>query len=133
METILAFLPRLTGSQALLALLSVSGLWALYRAQRYRGAHPYDVRDMMMDNATGKASLNAHIIAAMAIMAIYVCVVRAQRNEDPTGLITIVLGTFVGARLISQGISAYKPPVDGQQTQVDKTERTTTTTTKANP
>jgi hypothetical protein len=120
-------LPRLSGAQALLGVLVLVSLWALYRAQRNSGKHGYDIRDMMMDAATSKASLNAHIIAAMAVMAIYVCVVRANRNEDPTNLVVSVLGIFVLGRVAAQGISAFKPPEAGGTKQItEHTERTET-------
>lgn len=98
----------MTGVQAFLGVMMLCAVWALYRAQRDK-RHPYDVRDTLMDAATGKASLNAHILAAMAVMAVWVCIDRSNDGKDVDSLVLGVLGIFVVGRLGAQAVSTFKP------------------------
>ena len=80
---------------------------------------PYDVRDVLIDTATGKASLNAHILAGMAIMSGWVCVT----NDDPSALLVQlilgVLGIFVVGRLGAQAVSKLGPKGEPEHMSTD--------------
>lgn len=122
------WLPAISKSQAALAILMLLFAWTLYRAQRYPGDHPYDIRDTMMDAATNKASLNAHILAGLAIVSSWSCIQMVSQGKDPTAFMTIVLGLFVGGRVGAQWISANKgAPSPGSVETTETVERTTKT------
>lgn len=79
----------------------------LYVAQRSR--HPFDVRDILMDSATGRASTNAVILVGMALLSAWVVVVRQMADKDDVGsILGTVIGIFVGGRVAAQGISALE-------------------------
>ena len=98
----------LTGSQALLGVILLLAFWALWRAQR-DNRHPYDIRDILIDTSTGKASLNSHIIAGMAVMGLYTCMMPGEPGPNKVNLILGVLAVFVLGRMGAQAISAFKP------------------------
>ena len=111
LDSALGFLPKITGVQATLGIVFLCALWFIVRAQRAED-HPYDLRDTLMDAATRKASLNAHILAVMALMATWVCIDRSNNGKDVDNLVLGVLGIFVLGRLGAQGIAAFRPPAD---------------------
>ena len=122
------WLPTISKSQAALVILILLFGWSLYRAQRYRGNHPYDIRDTMMDTSVGKASLNAHILAGLAIVSSWTCIQMVNQGKDPTAFMTIVLGIFVGGRVGAQWISASKgAPSPGSVETTETVERTVKT------
>ncbi len=92
-------------------------LWAMQRS-----GHAFDIRDALMDSATGKASLNAIILFGMALLSAWVVVDRENDGKDDVGSILLgVLGIFVTGRVLAQGVSAFKP--------TDEAKRVTDTTT----
>ena len=99
----------------------VNGLWLiavllfvllLTRFDRKRG-NSYQFSDQLLDPVTGKASLTAHILWAMALMAIWVCIDRSIDGKDADTLVETVLGIFVLGRLGQRGIDAWRPPPPG--------------------
>lgn len=94
-------------------------LWAAQRS-----AHPFDIRDVLMDPATGKAGLNALGVAVMLFLSCWVIVDRELAGKEDVGsILNIALLTFVGGRVASGAIAAFKPTTD-----VGTTTRTTTDT-----
>lgn len=99
----------------------------LWSAQKSR--HPFDIRDVLMDPATGKASLNALIIAVFALLSCWVVVDRElQLTTDVPTVLLGVLGVFVTGRAVAQGINAFKPSPDVGVTTRELVTRDTTTT-----
>lgn len=98
----------------------------LYRVQKSR--HAFDWRDLLIDPATGKASLNAVAIAAMLFLTLWVIVDRelgGGRAEDGVaGMLATGLATFVVGRLGAQGIAAFKPTPDSGVVSKTMTETT---------
>lgn len=91
------------------------GLWAAQRSK-----HPFDIRDVLMDPATGKASLNSLLIAMMGGLSIWLVVDRelggGRPDDGVAALLPTILGVFVGGRVLAQGISAYKATQPGPTT-----------------
>lgn len=92
---------------ALWLLLALVFSWMVYRFQKYNKY--FDIADLFMNYTVRppRADLTSVIIFMMALMAIYVCVVRASRNEDPTNLVVGVLGIFVLRQAFKIGADAY--------------------------
>lgn len=106
----------LTGMQwALLIglLLALVYVWKLQLSN-----HPFDIRDTLIDTATGKASLNACCVWIMCWMSVYVCVNPDIKDKD--GLVLGVLAIFVGGRVGAQAIKAFSPPTPADPAQPRK-------------
>ncbi len=116
----------------LLAIGGVLILGALWAAQRSK--HPFDLRDTLMDPASGKASLNALILAMMAALATWVVIDRENDGRDDVGsILSLVLGIFVVARLGAQGINKFGGQPDAGSTVEQTVTRKETTTIPAPP
>lgn len=96
---------------ALWMLLALMFILMLYRFQT-KNEH-FDLADLFMTYSVRppRADLTSVIIFMMAIMAIWVCVVRANRDEDPTNLVIGVLGIFVLRQAFKIGADAYSKTV----------------------
>lgn len=120
------FVKALFGAGLLLLLI---GIWA---AQRSR--HPFDIRDALMDGATGKASLNALILVTFAALSAWVVIDRENDGKDDVGgILATVLGIFVGGRVVAQGISAFKPVEPGSHVEQTTVRKETVTTVEPDP
>lgn len=101
------------------------GLWAAQRSK-----HPFDIRDVLMDPATGKASLNSLLIAMMGGLSIWLVVDRelggGRPDDGVAALLPTILGVFVGGRVLAQGINAFKAGQPGPTTLSETTERSIT-------
>lgn len=120
----------MSGLQIALAAGVILLLLLVWSAQRSK--HAFDWKDMLMDPTTNKASLNAGILALMAMMALWVCVQRSSDGKDVDTLVLGVLGIFVTGRLGAQGIAAFKRAPDAGST-VEETVRKTVVTAQAPP
>lgn len=80
--------------------------FALYWFNLHKG--PYDVRDLVMTN--GVADLGKHMILFFAFLSAWVIIqkVLLDPKGDITGLITIVLGTFVGEKVLNRFADAMR-------------------------
>lgn len=88
------------------ALILLALLWWAQSAKD----HPFDIRDVLMDQSTGKASLNALILLAMAALSSWVVVDRQNDgSDDVTTLLLGVLGIFVAGRVGAQVVATLKP------------------------
>lgn len=82
-------------------------IWITLRLDRKRG-NQYNFVDILMDPATNKASLSAHIVLWMAIMSIWVVIDRSNDGKDVDTLMATVLGIFVMGRVMGKGIDAWR-------------------------
>lgn len=93
----------------------------LYQGQRSK--HPFNAYDLLLDPATGKASVNAISILFTLALSLWVVVHRelggGRADDGVASLLTSVLGVFVGGRVIAQGISAYKDTKPGPTTFIE--------------
>lgn len=98
------------GSAVLLGLALFCGIWIVFCLNRKK-SNTYYARDLVMVN--GKANLDKHILVAMAVVSLWVVVVKTTgvyKGEDVTGLLSIVLGTFVAKRLGDNWIDSKRGP-----------------------
>ena len=100
---------RSASAGLLIGLLFAGGtiiILALWVAQKSH--HPFDLRDVLMDPGTGKASLNALILSIMAALAIWVVIDReSDGRDDVTTLLLGVLGIFVTGRVGAQLVNKF--------------------------
>jgi hypothetical protein len=107
----------------------IVGIWMAQRSN-----HPFDLRDTLMDQSTGKASLNACIILMAFLLSLWVVVDRENDGKDDVpNLLLGVLGIFVLGRLGAQGINAWKNPTEPGATVEQTTVRKETVTTVPPP
>ena len=110
---------------AALAVLVLIGLWTAQKS-----THPFDIRDTLMDAQTGKASLNALILALAFALSTWVVIDRENDGKDDVPeLLLGVLGIFVLGRLGAQTVAAFKPGPEAGATVEQTIVRTETTTT----
>lgn len=79
-----------------------------------RGKSKYYARDLLM-NAQGKADLDKHILVVMALMSVWVVVVKTlglYKGDDVTTLLLGILGVFVGKRGLDNYLAARKEKDD---------------------
>ena len=87
----------MTASLYVILGLAIAG--ALYLLWRFHvGDSSYDFADLLLDHTTGKASLDKHILAAMAVLAAWVVVIRTWQGKDVDTLLLGVLAVFVVQR-----------------------------------
>jgi hypothetical protein len=82
-------------------------LWALNR-----GDSPYFFRDLLLDTATGRASLDKHILLFFAALSCWYVVTRTLNDNEVDTVLLGVLGIFVVQRGATQAINAFKKPED---------------------
>lgn len=77
----------------------------LWRMQRDKGT-TYDALDMLTDQ--GRASLDKHIVAIMALLAVWWIVTQTQAGKDVSERVIDILMIFVIYRGAKEAINAYK-------------------------
>jgi hypothetical protein len=99
------------------ATIALIGLVRFHRAQDNR----YDLWDLVMER--GRADLNKHIIAAFAVLSIWVIVFLVQKGKDVETLLLGVLGIFVANRAITSVTNTIKgvPPDPPMQDRLSTT------------
>jgi hypothetical protein len=121
----------ISSAQIFLGLGMVAVLLLAWAAQK--SDHAFDIRDTLMDPATGKASLYACTIWLTLLMSLWICIDRANDGKDVDNLVLGVLGIFVLGRLGYQGLEKFRPnnslPLLGSVEE--KREETTKVTTTA--
>ena len=105
---------------AVFAVLILVLLWRATKSPR----HPFDWKDLLMDQATNKGSLNAVIIIVMAGISIVSVLTLLSWKSDPSNLLLGILGVFVTGRAVAQGINAFAPPAAPSVTTTTSTETT---------
>lgn len=89
--------------------LVLGGAWAAVVLIRWHldRSNRYDLRDLLLDTVTNKASLDKHIIVAFAALSGWVVVVRQLAGKEVETLLLGVLGVFVVQRAAGAAINAY--------------------------
>lgn len=102
---------HLTLSQRLLAsmLLGLGGFMVWFH---YRRGREYDVLDILIDQQTKRASLDAHVTMLFALLACWWIIDRTMADVDVGSKLVDVLMIFVIYRAANKAINAYsqKPP-----------------------
>ena len=88
-----------------LAIYSVVILHALHRAD-----NSFDLRDLLLDHRTGRASVDNFVLLLMAAMSAWVVVDRSNQGRDVETLLLGVLGIFVVAREAKRFTASRTPP-----------------------
>ena len=96
---------------------------------------PYDIRDTLMDQQTGKASVDAHVLVFMAVLSAWVIVSMVLDGKPVDTILLSVLGIFVVGREAKRLTNAWKPPppAEGAPDFARTTTETTTQTTQDKP
>lgn len=101
-------------------LVVLSGIWAAQKSK-----HPFDIRDVLMDPTTNKASLNNCTLALFALLSMWLVVDRELRDLPGVDTILLgVLGIFVVGRGATQAVNAFKAGQPGPTTITETIERT---------
>lgn len=92
---------------ALWVVLALVFIWMMYRFQR-NNRH-YNVADIFMNYTVHppRADLTSHIIFMMALMFVWACVERVNRDKDVDNLILGGLAIFVLRQAVKIGADAY--------------------------
>ena len=98
----------LSWSQALLIGLAVYSAVLLVRL--HRADNSFDLRDLLLDHRTGRASVDNFVLLLMAAMSAWVVVDRSNQGKDVETLLLGVLGIFVVAREAKRAINSRTPP-----------------------
>ncbi len=67
----------------------------------------YDVRDLLLDHGSGRASIDKHILLAMAVLSIWVVVVRTLAGKDVETLLLGVMGILIVQRSATAAIDKF--------------------------
>lgn len=97
---------QLTWSTFLFTVLFVVLIFFLWKMQSDKG-NTYDLRDLLLDERTRRASLTNHTLLGMAIMAVWVVVTLVNRDKEVTELVLGVLGIFVLGKVAKRGLDAF--------------------------
>ena len=98
----------LSWSQALLIGLAVYSAVLLVRL--HRADNSFDLRDLLLDHRTGRASVDNFVLLLMAGLAAWTVVDQANRDRNPETLLLGVLGIFVVAREAKRFTASRTPP-----------------------
>jgi uncharacterized membrane protein len=88
--------------------------WHLDRDNRY------DLRDLLLDTVTNRASLDKHILVGFAALSGWVVVVRQLAGKEVETLLLGVLGVFVVQRAAGAAINAYSTRDESRARPEDK-------------
>jgi hypothetical protein len=89
-------------------------LMTLWRWQRDK-ANAYDLRDLLLDHATNRASVDKHVVLGFAALSGWVVVSRQLAGKEVETLLLGILGIFILQRAASKAIDSFSPksgPVD---------------------
>jgi hypothetical protein len=67
----------------------------------------YDVRDLLLDHATNRASVDKHIVAGFAVLSGWVVVTWTLEGKNVETLLLGVLGIFIVQRAASKVTDAF--------------------------
>ena len=80
----------------------------------------YDVRDLLVDHKTNRASVDKHIVAGFAVLSGWVVVTWTLEGKNVETLLLGVLGIFIIQRAASKATDAFvnrkdvvQPPTEG--------------------
>ncbi len=88
--------------------------WHLDRHNRY------DLRDLLLDTVTHRASLDKHILIGFAALSGWVVVVRQLAGQEVETLLLGVLAVFVAQRAAGAAINAYSTRDEQRARSEDK-------------
>ena len=111
-DTFFAVLGFLIGSMTWThALLIVFALYAAFVLHAlHRADNAFDLRDLLLDHRTGRASVDNFVLLLMAAMSAWVVVDRSNQGKDVETLLLGVLGIFVVAREAKRFTASRTPP-----------------------
>ena len=70
----------------------------------------YNLRDLLVDHTTGKASVDKHIVLGFAVLSSWVVVSRQLAGKEVETLLLGVLGIFILQRAASKALDTFAPP-----------------------
>jgi len=107
--SVLGFLiGQMTWTHALL--IAFAGYAAFVLHALHHADNAFDLRDLLLDHRTGRASVDNFVLLLMAGLAAWTVVDQANRDRNPETLLLGVLGIFVVAREAKRVISSRTPP-----------------------
>ena len=111
-DTFFAVLGFLIGSMTWThaLLIAFAGYAAFVLHALHRADNSFDLRDLLLDHRTGRASVDNFVLLLMAAMSAWVVVDRSNQGKDVETLLLGVLGIFVVAREAKRAISSRTPP-----------------------
>lgn len=69
--------------------------------------NPYDLRDLLVDHATGKAGIDKHVTLWFSGLSSWVVVSRQLAGKEVETLLLGVLGIFILQRAASKALDTY--------------------------
>ena len=107
--SVLGFLiGKMTWTHALL--IAFAGYAAFVLHALHRADNAFDLRDLLLDHRTGRASVDNFVLLLMAAMSAWVVVDRSNQGKDVETLLLGVLGIFVVAREAKRFTASRTPP-----------------------
>lgn len=134
LETAWGVIAYLVGSLTWINALFLFGvIYAVFLLRRMHSDpdNTYDIRDVLLDHRTNRASVDSHILVGMAVLAGWSIVSMVIAGKEVENLLLGVLGIFIVGREAKRGINAWKPPPpaegapDFQRTTTTETEKVT--------
>ena len=99
---------QMTWTHALL--IAFAGYAAFVLHALHRADNAFDLRDLLLDHRTGRASVDNFVLLIMAAMSAWVVVDRSNQGKDVETLLLGVLGIFVVAREAKRFTASRAPP-----------------------
>ena len=99
---------QMTWTHALL--IAFAGYAAFVLHALHRADNAFDLRDLLLDHRTGRASVDNFVLLLMAAMSAWVVVDRSNQGKDVETLLLGVLGIFVVAREAKRFTASRTPP-----------------------
>ena len=111
-DTFFAVLGFLIGSMTWThaLLIAFAGYAAFVLHALHRADNSFDLRDLLLDHRTGRASVDNFVLLLMAAMSAWVVVDRSNQGKDVETLLLGVLGIFVVAREAKRFTASRTPP-----------------------
>ena len=98
----------MTWTHALLIAFALYAAFVLHAL--HRDDNNFDLRDLLLDHRTGRASVDNFVLLLMAAMSAWVVVDRSNQGKDVETLLLGVLGIFVVAREAKRFTASRTPP-----------------------
>ena len=98
----------MTWTHALLIAFALYAAFVLHAL--HRDDNNFDLRDLLLDHRTGRASVDNFVLLLMAGLAAWTVVDQANRDRNPETLLLGVLGIFVVAREAKRFTASRTPP-----------------------